>query len=155
MTILQAIILGIIQGFTEFLPISSSGHLVILPYLLGWEIPEEQIFPFDVLVQLGTLVAVIIYFRKDIVDIFKAIVVDFKVRKLGSSTNSRLGWFLVLATLPAGIAGLFLKDVVEQAFESPTAVTPHSNTADETSSSDIGTLKSSSWYTCCRCMIMF
>jgi undecaprenyl-diphosphatase len=66
MTILQALILGIVQGITEFLPISSSGHLVLTPYLLNWQIPEEQVFVFDVLVQIGTLVAVIIYFWGDL-----------------------------------------------------------------------------------------
>lgn len=121
MSILQAIVLGIIQGLTEFLPISSSGHLVILPYLLGWNIPAEQIFPFDVLVQLGTLVAVIIYFWRDILEICKAIFSDFKAKNPGSSGESRLGWFLILATIPAGAAGLFLKDIVEQAFGSPSA----------------------------------
>jgi undecaprenyl-diphosphatase len=66
MTFLQALILGIIQGITEFLPISSSGHLVLTPFLFGWNIPPEQKFPFDVLVQVGTLVAVFAYFRNDI-----------------------------------------------------------------------------------------
>jgi undecaprenyl pyrophosphate phosphatase UppP len=61
MTFFQAIILGIVQGLTEFLPISSSAHLVLIPYLLGWQIPISQAFVFDVLVQLGTLAAVIIY----------------------------------------------------------------------------------------------
>ncbi|NMC55385.1 MAG: undecaprenyl-diphosphate phosphatase, partial [Chloroflexi bacterium] len=84
-------------------------------------IPAEQIFPFDVLVQLGTLVAVIIYFWRDILEICKAIFSDFKAKKLGSSSESRLGWFLILATIPAGAAGLLLKDMVEQAFGSPSA----------------------------------
>ena len=119
MTILQAIILGIIQGLTEFLPISSSGHLVILPYLLGWDIPAEQIFPFDVLVQIGTLLAVIVYFRKDIAYILKGLLGDIKAKKIGSSDESRIGWYLVLATIPAGAAGLLLKDIVEQAFGNP------------------------------------
>ena len=66
MTLLQSIILGIIQGLTEFLPISSSAHLVIAPYLLNWHIPAQDAFIFDVLVQLGTLLAVIVYFRKDL-----------------------------------------------------------------------------------------
>ena len=74
MTLLQAIILGIIQGLTEFLPISSSAHLVLAPYLLGWQIPVDQGFVFDVLVQMGTLVAVIIYFWKDLWEILAAVV---------------------------------------------------------------------------------
>jgi undecaprenyl-diphosphatase len=122
MTIIQSIILGILQGLTEFLPISSSGHLVILPYLLGWDIPAEQNFSFDVLVQVGTLVAVIIYFRKDIVDIFKGLGADMKAKKLGSTSESRIGWFLLLATIPAGAVGLLIKDIVEQTFGSPNAV---------------------------------
>jgi undecaprenyl-diphosphatase len=121
MTILQSIILGILQGLTEFLPISSSGHLVILPYLLGWDLPADQAFAFDVLVQLGTLAAVIIYFRKEITDIFKGLGSDIKTKKLGSTPESRIGWFLVLATIPAGIAGLLIKDMVEQAFGNPNA----------------------------------
>ncbi len=73
MTIIQAIILGIVQGLTEFLPISSSAHLVIVPALFGWEIPEQQAFTFDVLVQLGTLLAVIVYFWSDLLSILKAV----------------------------------------------------------------------------------
>ncbi|MGV8025221.1 MAG: undecaprenyl-diphosphatase UppP [Anaerolineaceae bacterium] len=122
MSIIQSIILGILQGLTEFLPISSSGHLVILPYLLGWHIPADQSFSFDVLVQLGTLLAVIVYFRKDLADIFKGLGTDIKTRKLGSTPDSRTGWYLILATIPAGFAGLFIKDVIEQAFSSPNAV---------------------------------
>ncbi len=66
MTIIQAIILGFIQGITEFLPVSSSAHLVLTPFFLGWKIPADQVLPFDVLVQAGTLLAVIIYFWKDL-----------------------------------------------------------------------------------------
>lgn len=122
MSIIQSLILGILQGLTEFLPISSSGHLVILPYLLGWDIPTDQSFSFDVLVQLGTLVAVIVYFRKDLAHIFKAIGADFKTKKLGSSADSRIGWYLVLATIPAGAVGLVIKDVIEETFGNPNAV---------------------------------
>ena len=67
MSILQSILLGIIQGLTEFLPVSSSAHLVIVPALLGWDIPAEQAFIFDVLVQVATLIAVIAYFWKDLI----------------------------------------------------------------------------------------
>lgn len=121
MTLIQSLILGIIQGLTEFLPISSSAHLVLVPYLFGWQIPEAQIFPFDVLVQLGTLGAVIIYFWKDlwsiVRDFFKALV----ARQPFGSENARLGWYLILATIPAGLAGVLIKDVVEAAFNSVTA----------------------------------
>lgn len=119
MTFLQSLILGIIQGLTEFLPISSSAHLVLVPYLLNWNIPETQIFPFDVLVQLGTLVAVIIYFWKDLLTILKAFIKGLVQRKPFEDPNARLGWYLILATIPAGIAGILLKSVVEAAFNSP------------------------------------
>ena len=69
MTLLQAILLGVVQGLTEFLPISSSGHLVIVPYLLGWDIPAQDAFVFDVLVQVATLLAVFAYFWTDIIAI--------------------------------------------------------------------------------------
>jgi len=119
MNIFQAIILGILQGLTEFLPISSSGHLVILPFFLNWDIPEKEMFVFDVLVQLGTLVAVIFYFRKELA----SIIGDF-FKQLFSGTpfathEARMGWLLILATIPAGLAGLLLDDLVEQTFTSP------------------------------------
>ena len=66
MNIFQAIILGIVQGLTEFLPISSSGHLVLIPHLFNWNIPADQVFVFDMLIQAGTLIAVILYFWKDL-----------------------------------------------------------------------------------------
>lgn len=120
MTIIQSIILGIIQGLTEFLPISSSAHLVITPYLLNWKIPDQEGFIFDVLVQLGTLLAVIIYFRKDLYHIILG-VIDGLIRKRPfAEPTSRLGWLLVLATIPAILAGLLFKDWVEHALYQPT-----------------------------------
>lgn len=121
MTILQAIILGIVQGATEFLPISSSGHLVLVPHLFGWEIPGEQAFVFDVLVQLGTLLAVIAYFWRDLVEIVIAVLRGLWARKPFDAPQARMGWYLVLATIPASIIGLLLKDRVEAAFDSPFA----------------------------------
>lgn len=118
MTLIQAIILGIIQGLTEFLPISSSAHLVIAPFLLGWKIPEQQVFPFDVLVQLGTLLAVIIYFWSDLWAIVRAFIQGLIQRKPFADPLSRQGWLLILASIPAGLAGLLLKDLVDQAFQS-------------------------------------
>ncbi len=121
MTILQAIILGIIQGLTEFLPISSSAHLVITPYLLGWEIPQQEEFIFDILVQVGTLGAVIVYFWKDLLSIAKEFVVALWHRAPFATPQARLGWCLILATIPAGLAGMLFDDLVESAFGSPLA----------------------------------
>jgi undecaprenyl-diphosphatase len=118
MTIWQAILLGILQGLTEFLPISSSAHLVIVPYLLGMQIPADQIFPFNVLVQLGTLAAVIIYFRADLWNIVRDFISGLIYRKPFGSPNARSGWLLILATIPAGLFGVLIKDMVEQAFSS-------------------------------------
>ncbi len=121
MTLIQSIIMGIIQGLTEFLPISSSGHLVIVPYLLKWSIPAQDAFIFDVLVQLGTLLAVIVYFRKDLYQIIVSVIQGLIRRQLFTDPSARLGWFLVLATIPAVIAGLLFKNLVEKAFSSPLA----------------------------------
>ncbi len=118
MTILQALILGIVQGLTEFLPISSSAHLVLTPHFLGWDLPTEEAFVFNVLVQVGTLVAVIVYFWKDLLDIAQAVVQGLFKRQPFLSAESRLGWYIILATLPAGLAGLWLKNSVEAAFNS-------------------------------------
>jgi undecaprenyl-diphosphatase len=122
MTLLQSIILGIVQGLTEFLPISSSAHLVLVPYLLNWDIPKEQAFIFDVLVQVATLIAVIAFFWKDLIAILRAWLGGLLQRQPFESQESRLGWYILLATLPAGIIGLALKDLVERAFASPIAV---------------------------------
>lgn len=122
MNIIQFILLGILQGLTEFLPISSSGHLVLLPALLHWNIPEEKAFVFNILVQVATLLAVIIYFWKDLEKIILAVFNGIIKSKPFEDSQARLGWYIVLATIPAGLAGLLIKDVVEEAFSSPTLV---------------------------------
>ena len=119
MTIIQSIILGIIQGLTEFLPISSSGHLVILPYFLNWQLPVKEKFVFDVLVQIGTLVAVIVFFRKELIVVISGFIKQLLAGKPFATYESKLGWLLIAATIPAGLAGVFLQDVVESAFSSP------------------------------------
>ena len=121
LTLIQSILLGIIQGLTEFLPISSSAHLVIMPYLLGWEIPPQEAFIFDVLVQLGTLLAVILFFWKDLKLIILGVIKGLFRKQPFSEQSSRLGWMLVLATLPAILVGLLFKDYVEWVFKSPVA----------------------------------
>lgn len=119
MTFLQSLVLGIVQGLTEFLPVSSSAHLVLVPFILNWTLDPTKAFIFDVLVQLGTLVAVIAYFWKDLLEIFKAVIAGIRSKKPLEEANSRLGWFIVLATIPAGLGGLLLKSQVEAAFSSP------------------------------------
>lgn len=122
MSILQFILLGILQGLTEFLPISSSGHLVLLPALLHWNIPEEKAFVFNILVQVATLLAVIVYFWKDLLEIIQAVIKGLQKSKPFEDDAARLGWLIVLATIPAGVAGLLIKDTVEEAFSSPSLV---------------------------------
>ena len=119
MTIMQAIILGIVQGLTEFIPVSSSGHLVLVPHLLGWEFDHSRAFIFDVLVQWGTLFAVFIYYRKDLTDIAVDFVRTLLQGKPFATENSRMGWYLILATIPAVIVGLLCKDLIASAFASP------------------------------------
>ncbi len=121
MTLLQAIILGIVQGLTEFLPISSSAHLVLVPYFLGWTFPPEQVLPFDVIVQLGTLVAVVVFLWKDLWAIITGFITGILKGKPFATLQARLGWYLILATIPAGIFGLSIKKQVDEAFNSPAA----------------------------------
>ncbi|MFT5118934.1 MAG: undecaprenyl-diphosphatase [Kiritimatiellia bacterium] len=108
METLHIVILALIQGVTEFLPISSSGHLILPSGLLGW---PEQGLAFDVAVHIGTLVAVVAYFRHDIICLVCAWCNS--TFKQQHSDNSRLAWFVVLATVPAGLAGLLFADFIE------------------------------------------
>ena len=119
MTFFQSLILGIVQGLTEYLPVSSSAHLVLVPYLLNWSFPAAQIFPFDVLVQMGTLVAVILYFWKDLISILKCFFKGLIDKEPFKDPQARLGWYLLLATIPATFAGLLLKNKVEAVFSDP------------------------------------
>jgi len=110
----QALVLALIQGLTEFLPVSSSGHLILVPVLLGW---EDQGLAFDVAVHVGTLIAVLAYFRREI----GLIVSDTFANLFGgkATANSRLGWQVVFATIPVGLAGLLLGDWLEASFRDP------------------------------------
>lgn len=121
MTVIQAIILGIVQGITEFLPVSSSGHLVLTPFLLGWNIPADQAFVFDVLVQVATLVAVFTYFWRDLVAIVWATLRGILEKRPFSTIEARMGWYLVLATIPAATVGVIIRAAIENAFDSPSA----------------------------------
>jgi undecaprenyl-diphosphatase len=121
MSLFQALVLGLVQGATEFIPVSSSGHLVLVPWLLGWQLDPDILFAFDVLVQWGTLVAVVVYFWWDLLAILGAVVRGLVQRQSLEAPEARLGWLLVVATLPAVVLGLVLKDTVEAAFSSEAA----------------------------------
>ena len=122
MTFYQAVFLGILQGLTEFLPISSSAHLVLLPHWLGWSFDSQLILPFGVLVHMGTLLAVVVYFRRDIKTITVATLRGMWRRKPLESENARLGYILMLATVPAAFAGMLFKDFIEKWFDNPRGV---------------------------------
>ena len=121
MSILDAIFLGIIQGLSEFLPISSTGHLTVAGKLLNLVSAEhpEQWTAFIAVIQLGTMVAVLIYFAKDILHIISDFFKDnlFQRKKFKEqSLNSRLGWYVIFGTIPVVIIGLAFKDIIEGAF---------------------------------------
>ncbi len=116
MVILESITLGIVQGITEFLPISSSAHLVIIPWLFGWTDPTIASLSFDVALHLGTLLAILIFFRRDVATLFCAWVKSIAERKIGSDQNRRLSWFLLFACIPGGIAGLLFEGKITEAY---------------------------------------
>lgn len=116
MNIVQSIILGIIQGITEFFPVSSSGHLVIIPYFSSWDYPPLY---FTVMVHFATLAAVVTVFYREIYRIIKAVVLGIFIRAHRGSNNFKLGIFLIVASIPAAFAGLFLNDYIEGLFERP------------------------------------
>ena len=117
MTNLQVIILAIVQGLTEFLPISSSGHLVLVPYFFDW---QDQGLAFDVAVHFGSLLAVLLFFRKDIAGLIRG-----GVQVLGGNVatiESRLALGIALGTIPAALAGLLLVDWIEANLRSPSVI---------------------------------
>ncbi len=116
MTIFQALVLGIIQGLTEFLPISSSAHLALAPFLFGWQDPG---LAFDVALHLGTLVAVLWFFRKEWVQLIGAALGILRTRSLDTVEKKRVV-FLILATIPGAIGGLLLEEKAETVFRAPT-----------------------------------
>jgi len=110
MSLLEAIVLGIVQGLTEFLPISSTGHLRIVPAFLGWEDPGAA---FTAVTQLGTMAAVLAYFRHDLVRIARAWLASLGDRAKRRELDARIGWYIVLGTVPIGIFGVLFKDQIE------------------------------------------
>jgi undecaprenyl-diphosphatase len=115
MDIIQAIILGIVQGLTEFIPVSSSGHLVLVPALLGWAPPG---LAFDTVLHLGTVLALVAYFWREWIRLVPAGIRTIARRRI-ESPDERLAWLVVLGCIPAVVLGYLLKDFFEQVFQDP------------------------------------
>ncbi len=113
----QIVVLSLVQGLTEFLPVSSSAHLILMPTLLGW---QDQGLAFDIAVHLGTLIAVILYFRKDLSRMIIDFVASLRGRTL--SIQAKIFWSIGFATIPVGLAGLLFKKQVETALRSPMVI---------------------------------
>jgi undecaprenyl-diphosphatase len=115
--VFQAIVIGVIQGLTEFIPVSSSAHLELAPWIFGWD--QNTLISslaFDVFLHLGTLIALLVYFWRDWVRLVGAVLASIRDRHVGLDADRRLGWFLVLGTIPATIIGFVGEDFIDQAF---------------------------------------
>lgn len=120
MTVIQAAILGIVQGLTEFMPISSSAHLIIVPWVFGWDDPG---LAFDVALHLGTLVALLWFFAADWVRLVRAGIASIAERRIGDDSDRQLAWLLVIGSIPGGIAGALGQSKIEELFHQPSS--PH------------------------------
>jgi len=118
MTMFEAVFLGLVQGATEFLPVSSSGHLVLVPWMLGIDEPG---LTYSAILHWGTVLAVLVYFRADLVRIVVAGLKSIRTRSL-DDPDARIGWWIVIGTIPAVVFGVFLKDGFERLFGNPRAV---------------------------------
>jgi undecaprenyl-diphosphatase len=118
MTLFQSIILGIVQGLTEFLPISSTAHLRIVPAVFGWDfnygkIPSDPGAPFTAVIQLGTTLAVVLYFWRELLHVTVAWFKGLYDQSVRGTLEYKLGWYLIVATIPVGVLGLIFKDQIE------------------------------------------
>jgi undecaprenyl-diphosphatase len=114
--IFQSIALGLVQGLTEFIPISSSSHLIIVPWLFGWQDPALSSLTFDVALHMGTLIAVIVFFASDWARLIGAWFRSIVHLRLDDSPDARMAWFLLLACIPGAVAGVFLEGLVTETF---------------------------------------
>jgi undecaprenyl-diphosphatase len=120
--LVQAIVLGIVQGLTEFLPVSSSGHLIVVPALLGWTDPFIESLAFSVMLHVATLAALLLYFRADWLRLIPAGLAAIRDRSFRDDPDRKLAWLLAASTIPAVIAGVALNDLIESAFREPRLV---------------------------------
>src|SRR5512144_3116310 len=112
-TAVQALIMGIVQGLTEFLPVSSSGHLIIVPFLFGWNDPFIDSLAFSVMLHIGTLLALLIYFWADWLRLIPAGFAAIRDRSFRGDPDRRLAWLLLASTIPAAIVGFLFNDIIE------------------------------------------
>src|SRR5262245_39775888 len=117
--LLQALVMGITQGLTEFLPVSSSGHLILVPYLFGWDDPFIESLAFSVVLHAGTLLALLVYFRADWLRLVPAGLATIRDRSFRGDADRKLAWMIALSTIPAAIAAILLNDVIESAVRQP------------------------------------
>jgi undecaprenyl-diphosphatase len=117
--LLQALVMGITQGLTEFLPVSSSGHLILVPYLFGWDDPFIESLAFSVVLHAGTLLALLVYFRADWLRLVPAGLATIRDRSFRGDPDRKLAWMIALSTIPAAIAAVLLNDVIESAVRQP------------------------------------
>ena len=120
-TVIQSIILGLVQGLTEFIPVSSSAHLIIVPWLFNWTDPALTSLPFDVALHLGTLVAVLVFFAGDWVRLIRAGLASLVERKIGADPDRRLAWLLLIGCIPGGIVGVLAESKINDLFHAPGA----------------------------------
>src|SRR5215212_8868548 len=118
----QAIVMGIVQGLTEFLPVSSSGHLIVVPALLGWHDPFVESLAFSVMLHIGTLGALLAYFWADWLRLIPAGLAALRDRSFRGDPDRRLAWLIAASTVPAVIAGVALNDLIETGLREPRLV---------------------------------
>src|SRR5438132_11233452 len=118
MTIFDSILLGIVEGLTEFLPVSSTGHLTIAEKLLGLPLAAPEVTGFTAVIQMGAIAAAIVYFRRDIWRIAHGFVMGFVKPELRGSPDQRMGWYVIIGTIPIGVVGLLAKGVITGALRS-------------------------------------
>ncbi|MEA2575472.1 MAG: undecaprenyl-diphosphatase [Chloroflexia bacterium] len=119
MDIFQALVLGLLQGLTEFLPVSSSAHLVFVPWLLGWNDRAVTSIQFDVALHMGTLLAVLVYFAADWRRLIAAFFASVFERRIGNDPDRRLVWLILIGTIPAALVGLLAESKINDIFHDP------------------------------------
>ena len=119
---IQALIMGLVQGLTEFIPVSSSGHLILVPWAMGWKDPFINSLAFDVMLHMGTLLALILYFWRDWLTLIPAGLASIRDRSLSDDPDRKMAWLIVVATIPAVLVGPLLTDTIESWVREPARV---------------------------------